>query len=61
MHYELFQDPGYSPRLVLSDFRLFSHLIKCIRGKQLLSNEEVIAVGKRISTDSHFRDGIRKA
>lgn len=63
LKYELLQHPPYSPDLAPSDFWLFSHLKKFMRGKRFSSNEEVIAAVEAYFDslpDSHFRDGIHK-
>ena len=44
LKYELLQHPPYSPDLAPSDFWLFPHLKKFLRGKHFSSNEDVIAV-----------------
>ena len=63
LKYELLQHPPYSPDLAPSDFWLFPHLKKFLRGKHFSSNEEVIAVVEEYFAglaESHFHDGINK-
>lgn len=63
LRYELLQHPPYSPDLAPSDFWLFPHLKKFLRGKRFSSNEEVVAAVDGYFEglpDSHYRDGIHK-
>jgi len=63
LKYELLQHPPYLPDLAPSDFWLFSHLKKFMRGKRFSLNEEVIAAVEAYFDslpDFHFRDGIHK-
>ena len=63
LKYELLQHPPYSPDLAPSDFWLFPHLKKFMRGKHFSSNEEIIAAVEAYFSsllESHFRDGIHK-
>lgn len=63
LHYELLEHPPYSPDLAPSDFHLFPHLKKFMRGQRFSSNEEVIAAVEAYFAslpDSHFREGILK-
>ena len=63
LKYELLQHSPYSPDLAPSDFWLFPHLKKFLRGKHFSSNEEVIAVLEEyfaVLAESHFHDGINK-
>ena len=63
LKYELLQHPTYSPDLAPSDFWLFSHLKKFMRGKHFSSNEEAIAAVDEYFEDlpeKHYRDGIHK-
>ena len=63
LKYELLQRPPYSPDLAPSDFWLFPHLKKFLRGKHFSSNEEFIAVVEEYFAglaESHFHAGINK-
>ena len=63
LNYELLQHLPYSSDLAPSDFWLFSHLKKFMRGKRFSSNAGIIAAVKAYFDsllDSHFRDGIHK-
>lgn len=63
LKYELLEHPPYSPDLAPSDFWLFSHLKKFMRGKRFSSNEEVIAATEGYFADlpkGHYSDGIHK-
>jgi len=63
LQFELLEHPPYSPDLALSDFWLFPHLKKFLRGKRFSSNEEVIAAIKDYFAglpENHFKDGIHK-
>lgn len=63
LKYEILQHPPYSPDLAPSDFWLFPHLKKFMRGKRFSSNEEVIAAVEAYFNslpEIHFRDGIQK-
>ena len=63
LKYDLLEHPPYSPDLAPSNFRLFSHLKKFMRGKHFSSNDEVIAAVDEYFADlpeNHYRDGIYK-
>ena len=61
LKYELLEHSPYSPDLAPSDFWLFSHLKKCVRGKRFSYNDEVIAAVDEYFADlpeKHYRDGM---
>lgn len=63
LKYDLLEHPPYSPDLAPSDFWLFSHLKKFMRGKHFSSNDEVIAAVDEYFADlpeNHYRNGIHK-
>jgi len=63
LKFELLEHPPYSPDLAPSDFWLFPHLKKFLRGKRFSSNEEVIATVEGYFAglpENHFKDGIHK-
>lgn len=63
LKYELLEHPPYSPDLAPSDFDLFPHLKRFMRGKRFSSHEEIIAAVETYFDnllDSLFRDGIYK-
>ena len=63
LKYERLEHPPYSPDLAPSDFHLFPHLKKFLRGKRFSSHEEVIAAVNGYFEglpESHFRDGIHE-
>jgi hypothetical protein len=61
LHYELLENPHYSPDLAPSDFCLFPKLKIFLAGQRFSSNQEVIAAVVRYFADltkNHYRDGI---
>jgi histone-lysine N-methyltransferase SETMAR len=61
LHYELLEQPPYSPDLALSDYFLFPKLKLFLTGQQFSSNQEAAeAVGGilQILTKNHYRDRI---
>jgi len=63
LKYELLEHPPYSPDLAPSDFYLFPNLKRFLRGKDFLSDEEVIAAVEGYFEglpENHFREGIHE-
>jgi histone-lysine N-methyltransferase SETMAR len=61
LHYELLEQPPYSPDLSPSDFCLFPKLKLFLSGQRLSSNQVAIAAVERYFADltkNHYRDGI---
>jgi histone-lysine N-methyltransferase SETMAR len=61
MHYELSEDPPYSPDLAPSDFRLFPKLKLFLTGQRFSLNQETIAAVEGYFAHlmkNHCRDGI---
>jgi histone-lysine N-methyltransferase SETMAR len=61
LHYELLEQPPYSPDLVPSDFYLFPKLKLFLTGQCFSSNQEAIAAVKGYFADltkNHYRDRI---
>jgi len=61
LHYELLEQPPYSPDLVPSDFYLFPKLKLFLAGQCFSSNQEAIAAVQGYFADltkNHYRDRI---
>ena len=61
LHYELLENPTYSPDLAPSDFCLFPKLKFFLAGQGFSSNQEAIAAVEGYFADltkNHYRDGI---
>ena len=61
--YELLPHPSYSPNLASCDCFLFPNMKKRLGGKQLMSNEKVIAATEAYSAEfdkPYFLDGLKK-
>jgi histone-lysine N-methyltransferase SETMAR len=61
LHYELLENPPYSPDLAPSDFCLFPELKLFLTGQCLSSNQVAIAAVDGYFADltkNHYRDGI---
>jgi histone-lysine N-methyltransferase SETMAR len=61
LHYELLEQPPYSPDLVPSDFCLFPKRKFFLAGQRFSSNQEAITAVERYFADlpkNHYRDGI---
>jgi hypothetical protein len=61
LHYELLENPPYSPDLAPSDFLLFPKLKFFLAGQRFSSEQEAIADIERYFEnvkENHYRDGI---
>jgi hypothetical protein len=60
LHYELLEQPPYSPDLAPSDFFLFPKLKLFLTGQRFSSNQEATAAVEGYFADltkNHYRDG----
>lgn len=63
LRYELLAHPPYSPDLAPSDFYLFPHLKKFLRGTRFSSNDEVIGTVNEYFEglpEEHCRKGLNE-